>query len=270
LPSAKGESKFENYNEPINLKKGDIIKLGQKKYQIVEKNIIGKKEPEETNNYLDNIFSEQVDDNKIIITSKGEVEQDKKDNKEKKDSKDNKDNKDNNDNNNIKDNKDNNNKSEEGFNGETDCRICYLYKSTEGNPKLKICKCKNSVIHLNCLKTQLEKNIKVQENPKKTVTLYTWEKFNCEVCQAPYPSKFKNSTGKITYSLIDIVKPPVETNYIILESLPYINPYDVHDKNNKKNIHVVKLTGEDIKIGRNETNDFIDSEPTVSRFHAIL
>ena len=65
LPSEEGECKFENKNAQINLKQGDIIKLGQKMYQIVKKNIIGQKE-EETNNYLDNIFSEQVDDKKII------------------------------------------------------------------------------------------------------------------------------------------------------------------------------------------------------------
>ena len=32
----------------------------------------------------------------------------------------------------------------------------------------------------------------------------------------------------------------------------------------------MELTGEDIKIGRNETNNIIDSDPTVSRFHVIL
>ena len=49
--------------------------------------------------------------------------------------------------------------------------------------------------------------------------------------------------------------------------MPYINDYD---KYNNNNIYVVKLTGEDVKIGSDETNDIIDSEPTVSTYHGIL
>ena len=49
--------------------------------------------------------------------------------------------------------------------------------------------------------------------------------------------------------------------------MPYINDYD---KYNNNNIHVVKLTGEDVKIGSDEKNDIIDSEQTVSTYHGIL
>ena len=65
--------------------------------------------------------------------------------------------------------------------------------------------------------------------------------------------------------MVDI-NPPEETNYIILESLPFIR-----ENKNLKNIHVVKLTGSDeINIGRNEKNDIIDIDNTVSRHHGIL
>ena len=101
MPSEEGQCKLENKNAQLNLKKGYIIKLGQKIYQIVEKNIIGKKE-EETNNYLDNIFSEQVDNNKIIMTHEDKVNKDIKDDKDKKEKKYNKENKEKNEN---KDNK---------------------------------------------------------------------------------------------------------------------------------------------------------------------
>ena len=276
LPSEEGQCKFENKNAQINLKQGDIIKLGQKMYQIVKKNIIGQKE-EETNNYLDNIFSEQVDDKKIIITHEdvvdkgnegdkgkkdGKDDKDKKDDESKKDDKDDKDDKENKENNENKENK--KRKNEDEHNPETDCRICFEYESTTSNPKLQICKCKNSLIHLNCLKEQLKpKDIK--GNKKNTVTSYKWEKFNCEVCRAPYPYKFKNSKGNVTYTLVDI-ELPEETNYIILESLPFIQ-----DNKNIKNIHVVKLTGSDgISIGRNEKNDIIDIDNTVSRSHGKL
>ena len=39
LPSERGESKYEEQNKPYNLKKNDIIKIGLKKYEIIEKNI---------------------------------------------------------------------------------------------------------------------------------------------------------------------------------------------------------------------------------------
>ena len=48
----------------------------------------------------------------------------------------------------------------------------------------------------------------------------------------------------------------------------------IQDKKNIKNIHVVKLTDSDeiseISIGRNEKNDIIDIDNTVSRFHGKL
>ncbi len=39
---------------------------------------------------------------------------------------------------------------------------------------------------------------------------------------------------------------------------------------NQKNIYVVKLTGDDITIGRNNLNDIIDDDLSISRFHAVL
>ena len=45
----------------------------------------------------------------------------------------------------------------------------------------------------------------------------------------------------------------------------------IQDNKNIKNIHVVKLTGSDeISIGRNEKNDIIDIDNTVSRYHGKL
>ena len=52
---------------------------------------------------------------------------------------------------------------------------------------------------------------------------------------------------------------------MILESLTYIK-----DKKNYKNIYVIKLTGDEISIGRNNKNDIIDIDISVSRFHASL
>ena len=74
-------------------------------------------------------------------------------------------------------------KNEDGYNPEADCRICFEYKSTTSNPKFEICKCKNSLIHIDCLKEQFKPK-ENDANQKNSVTSYKWEKFNCEVCQA--------------------------------------------------------------------------------------
>ena len=52
---------------------------------------------------------------------------------------------------------------------------------------------------------------------------------------------------------------------MILESLTYVK-----NKKNYKNIYVIKLTGDDITIGRNNKNDIIDTDISMSRFHAVL
>ena len=66
------------------------------------------------------------------------------------------------------------------------------------------------------------------------------------------------------YELIDLTMPS-ELDYIILESLDYIK-----DNANLKTVHMVTLTGDEIHIGRYETNDIIDTDISVSRNHAIM
>ena len=58
---------------------------------------------------------------------------------------------------------------------------------------------------------------------------------------------------------------PSELDYIILESLDYIK-----DNSNLKIVHIVKLNGDDISIGRYETNDIIDTDISVSRNQATM
>ena len=41
-------------------------------------------------------------------------------------------------------------------------------------------------------------------------------------------------------------------------------------KKNLKNIFVVKLSNNEITIGRNDKNDIVDDDISVSRFHAIM
>ena len=253
LPSQKGSCVFENENEPYNLSEGDIIRFGIKFYEVIKKNV--------------NIIPSQYDKinpiNKInekfgkvlYPPLEKEVKNISKEKKQKQD-----------DDNNEDDN-DNINEDNDGFNSETDCRICYYSGTTKENPKLKLCKCK-TLIHYKCLKSFLKKHIEISENSKSTVTTYKCDKFNCEVCQEIYPNKFriKYDENEIKeYSLIDVIE-PWETNFIILESLPFIEQHF-----NKKKIFVIKLINDkDITIGRYTQNDIIDDELTVSREHAIL
>lgn len=254
LPSEKDNCVFENENEPYNLIEGDIIKFGMKAYEVIKKNV--------------NVIPSQYDKinpiNKInqkfgkvlLVPFVKEVKELKE----------------------IKDKSDESNKKSyyngidnddnEGFNSEKDCRICYYRLSTKENPKLKLCKCK-SLIHYECLKSFLKKHIEIFENKYSTVTTYKCDKFNCEVCQEIYPLKFRIKFGENEikeYSLIDGIEPPEDTNFLILESLPFIE-----ENNNKKKIFVIKLINNDeITIGRNTINDIIDEDLTVSRKHAIL
>jgi hypothetical protein len=84
------------------------------------------------------------------------------------------------------------------------------------------------------------------------------------MCLTPYPTRFKISEFNKEYELVDL-NLPEKFNYMILESLDFVK-----EKDNIKRIHVIKLTGDEIYIGRNGVNDVIDEDLTVSRNHAIL
>ena len=58
---------------------------------------------------------------------------------------------------------------------------------------------------------------------------------------------------------------PDDTNYLILESLTYVK-----EKKNLKNIFVIKLTDDEVTFGRHEKNDMVDSDITISRYHARI
>ena len=53
--------------------------------------------------------------------------------------------------------------------------------------------------------------------------------------------------------------------YIILESLIYVK-----EKKNKKNVFVIRLTENEYTFGRNDKNDMVDDDISISRFHAVL
>ena len=84
------------------------------------------------------------------------------------------------------------------------------------------------------------------------------------MCLSSYPVRFRIPEYNRIYELVDLAMPS-ECDYIILESLDYIK-----DNANKKTIHIANLNEGEIHIGRNDANDIIDTDITVSRNHAIL
>lgn len=215
---------INNLDEYI-VNKNDIIKFGNSKYEVIEKKI---------NNIDNNIIKIYLQNNYDVSRlnrKKGSIFK----MTEIKDA--------DNDENNI-------------------CRICFDGSSSEENPKIRLCSCKN-YIHYECLKMWLKTKIKKHSNRKKTVLSYFIHKFNCEVCTMPYPLKFKISGLDKEYSLIDI-KLPENENYIVLESI------GIYGKNNTnyKFIHVVKLIDEIISFGSGELCDIIDCNYNISSYHA--
>ena len=153
------------------------------------------------------------------------------------------------------------------------CKICGGTISLSDNPLLALCECER-YLHFECLIKLFEIN---KDKTNKNVTTYECQVFNCETCYKPYPTKFQVKTGnnfKI-FSIIDKLEKPKDNDYIIFENLTYI-PNEEKNKNNIKNIYVVKLIEEKMTIGRKSENSIIitiedkNSKNSISGEHAIL
>ena len=86
------------------------------------------------------------------------------------------------------------------------------------------------LIHYQCLKNWIGTQ-KLMKEYGDNVRSYYWKKFECEICKASYPYIFKSKSQ--LFKLID-VNPPLEANYILLESLPL-------DKNTSRMIHMLMV-----------------------------
>ena len=229
----------QNENEQYLLNENDIIKLGLKKYEIIEKNINISNDKitvdecykiSQMNKQKGSIFDINIEKSQYKKTEnklKNDEKMEESDNKESDDNKE-------------------------------KCFICFDDDSTVENPLLHLCKCKNW-IHYECLKHYMNTKIKIHENWKCTVKTYVSRKFNCDVCLTPYPLRFKIKEHKKIYKLIDYNIAP-ELNHIVLESLDYIK-----NSSNLKIVHVIHLIDETISIGRLFTNDVLDTNSTISR-----
>ena len=158
---------------------------------------------------------------------------------------------------------DNNNNDSKSENEDIKCYSCLNSDSDKNNPLICLCNC-HSYIHYECLKKYFLSKIIVMDNFKKTVKTYIFQKFNCNSCLKPYNSRFRIPEFDKIYELIDLTLPE-ESDYIYLESLDYIR-----DNENIKIIYIAQLIDQEITIGRQDYNDIIDNDISISREHALL
>ena len=236
-------SDFEQNTEDYILNENDIIKLGNVKYEVILKRLNSKFFLESSNSPI--IHPKKSSDeynisalnnekgrifNTYIKTDKYII--DKKDKKNEK---------------NLPENKDN----------EKRCLICEMSRSSNEDPLLNICNCKT--YHYLCLIKDLDE----KKETKNNVTTYDCTVLNCEKCSTQFPIIFKIYNLEKIFNLLKINE---NDNLIILESLNYI-------RNNDKNIkyaHVIQLNQKEIKIGRNDDNQVVIKDSTVSGHHAVL
>lgn len=136
---------------------------------------------------------------------------------------------------------------------------------------VSFCNCQDFE-HFNSIKNYINENSKekIKENDKQTVKTYLFNLYKCRKCQQICPLKFKllknenkkeNSNDIFNkddyYKFVDNIE-PTECDYLILESLGTIN------KENQnlidKYIYVIKLTEEDIIIGKGKDNTILIGE----------
>ena len=237
---------YDNYNEDYILNENDIIKFGAKKYEIIKKNFKSnsKKDQNNEDNYNISNINEEAgpvfnitlklnynEDNKHESFYINSIIQEQRE-KQKEEQKE-------------------------------KCKICKNSKYSEENPLICLCQCKD-YIHYECLKKYLHQNNNLKKIYKNNVIIYQFSNFNCDKCSFQYPLRFRIT--KI-FMLLDFTS---NFDYIILESLDDIKN-DIKNINKKKSIYIIEFKdNEDINIGRNDKNDFVIEDPTVSKVHAVI
>ena len=113
---------------------------------------------------------------------------------------------------------------------------------------------------------------KPKEKTYEKVKSYYFTLKECKECNKIYPLRYKQSkkSEKSEESeIIDLsdIEEPKNKDYILLESIE-----EMKDKDYCKYIHIIELTKdkEEIKIGRDNNNDVIDNNTSISREQAII
>jgi hypothetical protein len=146
--------------------------------------------------------------------------------------------------------------------GDGICKICFDVQ-TEDNMFIEPCRCKGSCsfVHVSCLKKWIES--KISKHPNNCSTMYNLSKFECEICQHPYPYKVVLNGAEIP--MIEIEKP--KKPYILLQSL------NEGRQDEERMLFLVKLPDTYLKIfklGRAQTSEIRMTDISVSRSHAYI
>ena len=126
------------------------------------------------------------------------------------------------------------------------------------------------LIHFDCLKAWIKEKCgrRVTEVPGMgSIVTWVWKNFECEICKAPYPLKFKHK--RISYDLVDeLVKadlPETGKPYLLMQSLPF-------EKSSGRVIHLLKPSGQLglFKMGRGHESTVRICDISVSRVHCLI
>lgn len=161
--------------------------------------------------------------------------------------------------------------------GKIYCRLCYQEESTILDPLLCPCKCKGTMkyIHFSCLKKSIMQKIQIRN--EKYFDLYFFKSYNCEICLETYPKYIKYKS--YTYNLVDVDLSKY-TDYVQTSIIYYTeNNHNLNINNDKENKKQLSYLGylifnieenSEMKVGRNQNNEIVLKDISISRFHCIL
>ena len=194
------------------MNENDIIKLANKKYEIIKKNInikYSEQEKELNKKYnISNINKKVGPIFNINLNSCQYIDINSLDSIR---------------NQNQNDSNSQNNLTSKKNEEEIKCRKCEkieiddeTYENLNNNPLLKICLC-HDYIHYKCLKDIMDKNISKHINLNENVIRYKIKNFYCDKCNMQYPLRFKikEISEEYIYELIDLTLPPKETDFLV-------------------------------------------------------
>ena len=154
------------------------------------------------------------------------------------------------------------------------CRLCYQEESTILDPLLCPCKCKGSMryIHYSCLKKSIMQKIQIRN--EKYFDIYFFKSYNCEICLETYPKYIKYKSYIYNLVEVDLSK---YTDYIQASIIYYTE--NNNNGNNDKDKKQLSYLGyiifnieekNEMKVGRNQSNEIVLKDISISRFHCVL
>lgn len=142
------------------------------------------------------------------------------------------------------------------------CRICLEPESEENPFEQELCLCsKKMPAHITCIVKWMHK--KCEKSSKNNVLHYDLSLLFCDVCKQKYPSTLTLKDKSIP--ILDL-SPLHESSCILLEIFEI-------DSDQIKEVVIIDLenvTDKQYYVGRNEKNDVVFKDISVSRHHAII